>query len=302
MIRNPIRAVPGGDVTALRPAQGAVCSGSAEGRWTSPAGWAYEPPFPKPLREQGVRPHSWPLSTTGPTPAGVTCVLAGRVTRPDREGPSTGGLSNLGCAVRLWRRGRSGDGQSRMRRCRMAITKARLGLSRGLAEGRRGLLAVLAGSGRRRPRVTGRRPGTPDRSATLGPGRRGRRRPLPVAGAAALRLRARPGPQVQPGRGCVLLTAPGLGLARRHRLAAGGVGDLVRGAQPRRHVWILGHKGLPTVRSRDLAPPSCHAGDGPARRAAPSGSRRAVTLGARAPPAPVSSRGDMLSITSAAVG
>src|SRR3954462_8124939 len=84
MIRSPIRAVPGGDVTALRPAQGAVCSGSPEGRCTSPAGWAYDPPFPKPLREQGVRPHSWPLSTAGPTPAGVTCVLAGRVTRPDR--------------------------------------------------------------------------------------------------------------------------------------------------------------------------------------------------------------------------
>src|SRR3954449_508086 len=106
----------------------------------------------------------------------------------------------------------------------MAITKARLGLWRGESEGHRGLLAVLAGSGRRRPRATERRPGTPDRSAALGPGRRGRRRPLPVAGAPALRLGARRGPQVEPGRGGVLLTTPGLGLARRHRLAAGGVG------------------------------------------------------------------------------
>src|SRR3954452_10818724 len=130
-----------------------------------------------------------------------------------------------------------------------------------------------------RRHVTGRSDLPPDRSAALGPGRRGRRRPLPVAGAPALRLRARRGPQVEPGRGCVLLTAPGLGLARRHRLAAGGVGDLVRGAQPRRHVRILGHRGLPTVQSPDLAPPSCHAGGGPARRSAASGSRRAVPLG-----------------------
>jgi hypothetical protein len=84
----------------------------------------------------------------------------------------------------------------------------------------------------------------PDRSAALGPGRRGRRS-LPAGGAPTLRLGGWRSQQVEPGRDHVLLTASGLGLGRRHRLASGGVSDLVCRAQPRRHIRILGHAGSP---------------------------------------------------------
>src|SRR3954451_22389853 len=86
MIRNPIRAVPGGDVTALRPAQGGVCSGSPEGRWTSPAGWAYDPAFPEPLQPEWGRPWTAARRVDGRHARGSpACWLAGSHARTERD-------------------------------------------------------------------------------------------------------------------------------------------------------------------------------------------------------------------------
>src|SRR4051794_31318679 len=76
--------------SAPEPAEGAGCSGSPEGRCTS---FRDGPTTPPQAAAAGVRRAVESGQESGRTPCpGINRALAGRVTRPDREEPSTGGL------------------------------------------------------------------------------------------------------------------------------------------------------------------------------------------------------------------